>query len=111
MVHFWVAQPLECSPALPIPDKPDEVYFDSTRYKFVRSQYRLSPYDEAFRYLCKLCSIDSEALKILRDPELIRPPPLAFTFSKYKKLLELMDTLTEIVQRVEKASPAVLLFQ
>ena len=48
----------------------------------MRVSGKASPDNEAFVYLSKLCLIDSEVLILLRDPELSRPLPLAFTFFK-----------------------------
>lgn len=110
-VHHWVVRPLEYPPALPIPEKPGAVCFDETQNKFVRSKGVITPEDEAFMYLCRLCAIDSEALIVLRDPDVTRPPPPAFTFSKYKKLLDLIDSLPEGIRHAERASGAVLYFQ
>lgn len=110
-MHFWIASPLEHPPAVPVPDKPDEVRFDDTLLRFVRVSGKAAPDDEAFMYLSKLCRIDSEALILLRDRELSRPPPLAFTFSKYRKLLELMNSIPKSISRTGKVSAAVLLFQ
>ncbi|KAF3039838.1 dolichyl-phosphate beta-glucosyltransferase, partial [Didymella keratinophila] len=110
IVHFWIALPLEHPPAVPIPDKPDEVWFDDTLLRFVRVSGKAAPDDEAFVYLSKLCRIDSEALILLRDPELSRPPPLAFTFSKYRKLLELINSIPKSISRTGNESAAVLLF-
>jgi hypothetical protein len=110
MVHFWIAEPLEHSPPLPPPEKPDEAHFADTLQRFLRVPGRATPDDEAFVYLCKLCCVDSEALILLRDPGLSRPP-LEFAFTKYRKYLELMDSIPESIRRVKKVSAAILLFQ
>lgn len=96
---------------LPIPDKADEVRLDETLLRFVRASDKAAPDDEAFMYLSKLCRIDSEALILLRDPKLSRPPPLAFTFAKYRKFLDLMHSIPKSIRRTRKVSAAVLLFQ
>ena len=110
-VHHWVARPLENLLALAIPDKPDKVGFDVEHLRFVRSGGRLTPSDEAYMYLCRLCSIDSECLIVLRDPSITRLQPLAFAFSRYRKLLNLVDSLPESVRHADRAPPAVLFFQ
>lgn len=84
---------------------------DDTLLRFVRVSGKAAPDDEAFVYLRKLCRIDSEALVLLRDPELSRPPPLAFAFSKYRKFLELVNSIPKSIRRSGKVSAAVLLFR
>lgn len=95
----------------PIPDNPDEVWIDDMLLRFVRMSGKVAPDDEAFVYLSKLCRIDSEALILLRDPELSRPPPLAFTFPEYREFLELVNSIPKSIRRSGKVSAAVLLFQ
>ncbi|KAJ4985529.1 hypothetical protein SVAN01_09000 [Stagonosporopsis vannaccii] len=109
-VHHWIAQPFEYPIALPVPDKPAEVGFDVEQRRFVRSRGCLTPSDEAYMYLCRLCSIDSESLIVLREPSITRLQPLAFTFSRYKKLLDLIDSVPESVKHTNRAPPAVLFF-
>lgn len=109
--RHWTARPVEYPPALPVPDKPDAVFFDVTQRKFVRSEGKVTPDDEAYMFLCNLCRIDSETLIILRDPEITKPPPPAFTLSKYKKLLDFIESLPESVKHVDNAPGAVLHFQ
>ena len=110
-VHFWIAQPLEHPPALLPPDKPDAVRFDDTLQRFVRAPGEVTPDDEAFMYLCKVCRVDSSVIILLRNPALSRPPPLAFVFSKYQELLDIMGSIPQSLRRGGKVSAAVLLLQ
>lgn len=109
-VQHWVTPPLESSPATPIPDRPEQLNFDVNHRRFVRSRGGLTPSDEAYMFLCRLCRKNLRILLILRDQSDVRPPPLAFAFSKYELLLDLMSKLPESVRHTASAPPAVLFF-
>ncbi|KAF2996041.1 hypothetical protein E8E13_002873 [Curvularia kusanoi] len=109
-IHHWIISPISNPPDLPIPDKPDAVIFDETLQRFERIKGKITPDDEAYISLCKLYRADLPALTVLRDPDLKVTPPPAFAFSRYKKLLDLLENLPESVRHVDNAPGSALIF-
>ncbi|KAF3034798.1 hypothetical protein E8E12_004363 [Didymella heteroderae] len=111
MVQFQVVQPLEHPPVMPLPEelRSNKVTEGSSEQNAVSTSPTLREVQQAQSVFCRLWTIVNEIFLIYRDSK-IGARSLAFALGKYRKLLDLIDTLPESMIRREKTPHWVLIF-
>ncbi|KAF1926748.1 uncharacterized protein M421DRAFT_93664 [Didymella exigua CBS 183.55] len=111
MVQFQVVQPLEHPPVMSLPEESriNEGFKSSGKQDTVSTSPALAEMQQARLVFCRLWTIVNEVFLIYRDNK-IRARSLAFAIGKYRKLLDLIDTLPEPMTRQDKTPHWVLIF-
>lgn len=112
MVQFQVIQPLEHPPAMPLPERlgSKEANKGNNEQDTVSTSPALREMQQAQSVFCRLWTIVNEVFLIYRDSK-VGARSLAFALGKYRKLLNLIDTLPFSMTRQDKAPHWVLIFQ
>lgn len=112
MVQFQVVQPLEHPPVLPFPEelRSNKAIEGSRERDTVSTSPALGEMQQAQSVFCRLWTIANEIFLIYRDSK-IGARSLAFALGKYRKILDLIDTLPESMLRQGKTPHWVLIFQ
>ena len=112
MVQFQVVPPIEYPPIMPLPEelRNSQAFDSSQEEETVGISPALAEVQQAQSIFCRLWIIVNEIFLIYRDGE-IGARSLAFALGKYRKLLELADTLPKSMTRQEKTPHWVLIFQ
>ncbi|KAF2633415.1 hypothetical protein BU25DRAFT_444170 [Macroventuria anomochaeta] len=111
MAQFHVVPPIEHPPTIPLPEelRSSQALESSHERDTVSISPALAEVQQAQSIFCRLWIIANEIFLIYRDSE-IGARSLAFALGKYRKLLDLVDTLPKSMVRQEKSPHWVLIF-
>lgn len=112
MVQFQVLPPLQHPPTVPLPEeiRNSQSRESSRGTEGVGISLALAEVKQAQSIFCRLWVIVNEVYFIYRDSKL-SARSLGFALGKYRKLLELADTLPRSMLRLEKTPHWVLILQ
>lgn len=112
MVQFQVVQPLQHPPFIPLPEQVRSGTALESRdgRDTVSTSPALVEMQQAQSMFCRLWTIVNEVFLIYRDGK-TGARSQAFALGKYRKLLNLLDTLPKSMIRQDKTPHWVLIFQ